>query len=337
MSKYQSVIDYAENAKSKMTGLSITDLARAAKIALKRKETVEQLRKVISRSLNKVDWTPLVKGLTKPIVDKPKPTRPKLQMYEEVSNWKPTKARSKSTSASFTISKTQKPRIVGIIGDTHEPFTHKDYRDFCNETFNKYKVERIVHIGDEIDNHAISFHDSDPNGMSAESEAVKAQEAMDKWYRAFPEVSVIIGNHTALPFRQANAAGLPKRFIKTYEEAWQAPKGWKWHNEIEIDHVKYVHGMGCSGQNGAINLAIRSRQSTVIGHIHSFAGVNYHANNNDLIFGMNTGCGIDVHAYAFEYAKPFVNKPTLGCGIVIEGQEAIFVPMKLGKKYEWVR
>src|SRR5882672_3904939 len=39
--------------------------------------------------------------------------------------------------------------IVGIIGDTHEPFTHKQYLDFCYDTFNKHKVNRLIHIGDE--------------------------------------------------------------------------------------------------------------------------------------------------------------------------------------------
>jgi predicted phosphodiesterase len=227
--------------------------------------------------------------------------------------------------------------VVGIIGDTHEPFCHKDYRDFCYETFNRFQVNKIVHIGDEVDNHALSYHENNSEAHSAASEADQAQEAMNKWYATFSEVSVIVGNHSALPYRKATTAGLPKRFIKTYEEIWEAPEGWKWHMELDIDYVKYIHGMGSSGQNGAINRAIRSRQSTVIGHIHSFGGVNYHANENDIIFGLNVGCGIDATRYAFEYGKPFVNKPTLGCGIVVGGRNAMFIPMNLGKKYEWIK
>jgi predicted phosphodiesterase len=228
-------------------------------------------------------------------------------------------------------------KIVGIIGDTHEPFCHPQYRDFCYETFNKFKVDRIAHAGDEIDNHALSYHEHSPDGLSAGSEADRAQAAMNKWYKTFPKVDVIVGNHSALPYRQATTAGIPKRFLKAYEEIWEAPKGWKWHMEMEIDHVKYVHGTGSSGQNAAINRALRSRQSTVIGHVHSFGGVNYHASENDLIFGLNVGCGIDGRAYAFEYGKEFVNKPTLGCGIVINGHTAHFIPMSLGCKFEWKR
>jgi predicted phosphodiesterase len=226
---------------------------------------------------------------------------------------------------------------VGIIGDTHEPFCHPQYREFCYKTFNQFKVSKIAHSGDEADNHALSFHEHNPNGDSPEAEAERAMKNLEKWYKTFPEVTVMVGNHSALPYRQATAAGIPNRYIRTYEEIWHAPKGWKWVMETEIDHVKYTHGTGCSGQNGAINKAIRSRQSAVIGHIHSFGGVNYHASENDLIFGLNVGCGIDTRAYAFEYGKNFVNKPTLGCGIVIDGFTAYFIPMNLGKKYEWIK
>ncbi|NDB62078.1 hypothetical protein EB001_27115, partial [bacterium] len=128
-------------------------------------------------------------------------------------------------------------------------------------------------------------------------------------------------------------SGLPSRFIKSYEDAWEAPKGWKWALEWEIDGVLYTHGTGSSGQAGAINRARDCRQSTVIGHIHSFGGVLYSSSDKDMIFGMNVGCGIDINAYAMEYSKPFPKRPTLGCGVVLDsGRIAIFVPMPLGSK-----
>jgi predicted phosphodiesterase len=227
--------------------------------------------------------------------------------------------------------------IGGIIGDTHEPFCHPQYRDFCYKTFNKFQVNKVIHIGDEVDNHALSYHEHNPNGHSAESEAEAAMKNLNKWYKTFPEVSVLVGNHSALPHRQATTAGIPKRFMKAYEEVWEAPKGWKWYTDLDLDHVKYTHGTGSSGQAGAIKRAVAGRQSTVIGHIHSFGGVLYQASENDLIFGLNVGCGIDIRAYAFEYSKVFVNRPTLGCGIVVDGFQAFFIPMQLGKKYEWIK
>ena len=64
---------------------------------------------------------------------------------------------------------------VGIIGDTHEPFCHPDYLNFCYETFNRFGCSTIVHIGDEVDNHALSYHEHDPDGFGASREAELAQ------------------------------------------------------------------------------------------------------------------------------------------------------------------
>ncbi len=52
---------------------------------------------------------------------------------------------------------------VGIIGDTHLPFELEGYLEFCQETFDAWEVDTIVHIGDMFDNHSLSFHDSEPN------------------------------------------------------------------------------------------------------------------------------------------------------------------------------
>ena len=71
---------------------------------------------------------------------------------------------------------------VGIIGDTHEPFCHKHYRDFCYEVFSRFGVSEIIHIGDEVDNAALSYHESPVELPDAESEAEQAQKAMEKWY-----------------------------------------------------------------------------------------------------------------------------------------------------------
>ena len=51
---------------------------------------------------------------------------------------------------------------VLVIGDTHEPFCHPGYKAFCYEVANKFQCSEVVHIGDEVDNHAISYHESKP-------------------------------------------------------------------------------------------------------------------------------------------------------------------------------
>lgn len=221
---------------------------------------------------------------------------------------------------------------VGIIGDTHEPFCLDGYKEFCYETFLRFGCTEIVHIGDEVDNCALSYHEKDPSGLNAESEAEKALAKMEGWYKTFDKVKVCVGNHSALPFRKASTAGIPKRFLKSYEEIWHAPKGWEWKLQWEIEGVLFEHGTGSSGMNAARNRAAANRQSTTIGHCHSFGGVNYMASRNDIIFGLNVGCGIDNSAYSFAYGKQFPKKPTIGCGIVLGGKTALFIPMDLGAK-----
>jgi hypothetical protein len=49
-----------------------------------------------------------------------------------------------------------------------------------------------VFIGDIIDNHASSYHETDPDGMSAGHELRLAIQNIKKWYEAFPKASVII-------------------------------------------------------------------------------------------------------------------------------------------------
>jgi predicted phosphodiesterase len=105
---------------------------------------------------------------------------------------------------------------IGIIGDTHFPFCHPKYLDFCYEVFNKFQCTEIVHIGDEVDNHAISFHSHNPDGHSPSKESELAQKDLNIWYKRFPNVKVCIGNHSALHKRKAQEHGLPNRFIKSY-------------------------------------------------------------------------------------------------------------------------
>lgn len=218
---------------------------------------------------------------------------------------------------------------VGIIGDTHEPFTHKHYKDFCYQTFKKFKVGQVVHIGDVVDNHAISFHEHHPDGHSPLEEMERARKELKEWFKVFPKVKVCKGNHDLLSVRKAISHGLPSSLLRHYREVWDFPKGWEYEWNYYICGVKYEHGTGYSGEYGHMAAAKANRQSTVIGHIHSAGGVNYTANDLNRIFGLAVGCGIDRMQYAFWYGRDFKHKPILGCGVVLGGKEAHFVPMKI--------
>ena len=69
-------------------------------------------------------------------------------------------------------------------------------------------------------------------------------------------------------------------------------------------------------------------QSTVQGHIHTSAYVEWLVGNRNKIFGMQVGCGIDRDSYAAAYAKHY-KKQAIGCGVVIGGHTAINCLMPL--------
>ena len=221
----------------------------------------------------------------------------------------------KSKKALSPYLKGDKKNVL-VIGDTHLPFCKHGYLEFCREMQEKHNCGTVVHIGDEVDLCAISQYESDPDGMGAESEAAYAQEALLLWYKVFPTVSVCIGNHSARVFRAAHSSGIPKRFIKSYEETWNAPKGWKWDTSFTINGVYYTHLTGMSGPSAAIKKAMQLRMPVVGGHIHTEATIQFSVSAIDAIFGLQVGCGIDDKQYAFAYAKENLKKSIISCGIV---------------------
>lgn len=221
------------------------------------------------------------------------------------------------------------PNNVLVIGDPHEPFTKEGYLEFCRKVQQDYDCGTVVHIGDAVDNHAVSYHEKDPEGMSAGDEFNLAIERMKRWYYTFPNVKVCIGNHDALPFRKAFSAGLPKTWLKTYQELLQSPPTWEWDFVHQVNGVIYQHGTGMSGEMAAINAARENRQSTVIGHLHTVMNTRFLASYKDLIFGVTVGCGIDHEKYAFAYGKQNTRKPVVACAVILDGKLPINIPMPI--------
>jgi hypothetical protein len=225
------------------------------------------------------------------------------------------------------------------VSDLQEPFAHIDAYDFIKAVREYYGTNTTVFIGDEVDFHGVSprfFHD--PDGRSPGDELALAVDSLRKWYDLFKReelVRVCTSNHTGRIFKKAFAAGIPKKFLRKVNEFLEAPASWEWRDTWEVDGIRYEHGDAGGGMSAARSLAISNRQSTVIGHHHSHGGVSYIANDGECIFGLNTGCLIDRHAYVFDYGKQAKFKPTLGCGVVICGVPS-FVPMIVDKKERWI-
>ena len=221
---------------------------------------------------------------------------------------------------------------VGVIGDTHLPYEKEGYLEFCQETFEAWDVDTIVHIGDMFDNHSLSFHDSEPNLHNVYGEYESAFDRAKDWYEAFPTATLIMGNHDRIPMRQLKKLGMePTIFMKPFEELMGMPKGWTCEDSIIIDDVLYHHGETATGVNGFRKDCETRMRCTVSGHNHSNAGISATATDQELVWGMAVGCGVDHAHMAFAYGKHFAKKPIIACGVVIDGEPHVEY-MDLGKK-----
>lgn len=207
---------------------------------------------------------------------------------------------------------------VLAVGDIHIPAEHAGYLDFCRSIRRKWRCDAVVLIGDVFDWHAISFHQKELGADTAEQEYAEARQRVAKWHKAFPKAKVCIGNHDCRVERLASSAGVPPMFVRSYNETW-GTDGWEWDNDHHVDGVHYLHGTGLSGQRPALRAATASMIPTVCGHVHSQAGVAWSVGPGRSLWGLDTGCGVDITHPAMQYGKNLLSKPVLGCGVVIEG------------------
>ena len=206
---------------------------------------------------------------------------------------------------------------VLVIGDLHAPFELEGYLQFCKDLKKKHKCDKIVFIGDIIDNHFSSYHETDPDGMSGGQELEAAIKVVAQWYKAFPEATVIIGNHDRLIMRKAFSSAIPKIWIKDYNDVLGTPN-WVWEDRLVIDNVQYIHGEGGTARTRCK----ADLMSTVQGHLHTQCYTEWFVGANYKVFGTQVGCGIDFDTYAMAYAKRG-KKPAVGAAVVLDGTTVV--------------
>jgi len=205
---------------------------------------------------------------------------------------------------------------VLIIADIHEPFSLEGYLEFCKETYIKYNCNKVVFIGDVIDQAFSSFHPTNPDGYGAGDELDRAIDKISEWYKAFPNATVILGNHDRLAYRKAFAGGISSRWLRDYGDILNTPQ-WEFVESKVINNVLYIHGEAGTARSKAKDIS----QSVVQGHLHSQAYVEF---INNKIFGMQIGTGVDDSAYAFNYNKAG-KESILSCGVIIEGKQPLLI------------
>ena len=224
---------------------------------------------------------------------------------------------------------------VLVISDLHIPYHHQDAFEFLKALKKKYKPDLIVNIGDELDHHAISMHEHNPDLMSAGDELKQSKEYVRDLEKIFPEMTLVHSNHSSLVYRRALKYGLPKDYLKSYNEFLGVGDGWKWVDDLTVtlsDNSRcfFTHGMSAD----VLKVAQQYGMNTVQGHYHTKFCIGYYSNPDALVWGMQVGCLINQKYMAFDYAKNFKSRFIVGCGMIIDGQPKL-MPMVLDKDGRW--
>jgi len=227
-------------------------------------------------------------------------------------------------------------KAILFIGDTHLPYEHIDYLDFCKAVNKKHNCTIHIHVGDEADKHGISFHPSDSDLFSAGHELEKTKIKIRRWEKAFPKLILFESNHGSLVIRKMKVNGIPLKYIKPLSEVYETP-GWKWYHDVLIK-TKYGDVYGCHGKSSGYGaLAKEQGCSAIQGHFHGKLEVTWHNRVEHRRFNMFVGCGVNWRSLAFAYGKNNIPKVILGCGVVDEEGLPHIYKMKLNGKGRWVK
>lgn len=223
-----------------------------------------------------------------------------------------------------------------VIGDTHFPAHHRDTFAFLAALKKEIDPTRVIHIGDEADWHALSYHEKHVELPSAGQEMNIAGRLLKRLEEMFPVMDLIESNHGSLPFRKAKTIGMPKNCMRTYAEMWKTPK-WTWHFKLEMklpdgEWAQFWHGEAGT----ALTRAQRTGTNTVHGHRHEEQYVqSFRLPGNRLVWGAQTGCLANFDHLSLAYAKKNVKACNLGSLGIVDSVPRNYI-MRLKKSGRWL-
>ncbi len=224
-----------------------------------------------------------------------------------------------------------------VISDLQLPFESKKALPFCTYLKKHYRIpdENILCVGDETDGYHASDYPKDPDAhVSPINEIQITRERIKQWADVFPRIKIATSNHGLRWIKKATNAQIPSELLRSYGEIFHMPETWEFREEWRFSQglnmpFRMIHGMGYSGINGHRNAALDAQMSTVIGHLHSHAAVSWiQTAGGQRMWAVNSGCMIDIEAFAFRYEKYNRVKPQLGCVVIgNKGTMPFFVPL----------
>lgn len=223
-----------------------------------------------------------------------------------------------------------------LISDMHIPYHHPDTVEFLQHLKEKYNPTKVVCLGDELDKHALSYHDSDPDLPSAGDELRMSLPVIAQLHALFPRMDILDSNHGSLVWRKAKTHGIPKHYIKSYRDVLEVDEGWTWHYDMTLDLPNGQKVYLCHGKMSDITkMSQQMGMCTVAGHYHQSYKIEYWGNSFQLYWGLQAGCLIDDKSLAFAYNNTNLKRPVIGTGLIIDGQP-ILEPLLMGDDGRWV-
>ena len=224
-----------------------------------------------------------------------------------------------------------------LISDMHIPYHHKDTLSFLSYLKAKYRPTRVICLGDELDKHSLSYHESDPDLPNAADELRLALPVIAELHKTFPEMDILESNHGSLVYRKAKTHGIPKHYIKSYNDVLGVDNGWKWHFDLMIT---LPDGNRCYLHHGktarCLQLAEKMGCCAVEGHYHNSFSIEYYGTPFALNWAMQVGCFIDFKSLAFNYANVNIKRPIIGTGLIIDSQP-VLAPMLMDEDGNWIK
>ena len=138
-------------------------------------------------------------------------------------------------------------------------------------------------------------------------------------------MTLVDSNHSSLVYRRALKYGLPKAYLKHYNEFLGVGPGWKWVQDLTVtlndgSRCFFTHGMSAN----VLQVAQKVWHALYVqGHYHSKASIQYFSNPDKLVWGAQTGCLTNQDSLAFSYAKNFKDRFIMSSIVIVDGQPRI--------------
>ena len=126
-----------------------------------------------------------------------------------------------------------------VVSDLHIPYHHPDSFKFLKQVHKAYHCKHVICVGDLVDNHSGSYHESEPDAYGPEEEYELSIKYMQELQSIFPKMVITPGNHCLIPQRKAKTVGLPASMLSNFNRIYDLENTWKW-----VDVHKFDSGNG---------------------------------------------------------------------------------------------